>query len=476
VVLAHAFGARYELPIPLVVFVVGGAAVVLVSFLIVFNRRALATATDEDRTLPDAAYLRGLHPVWGGLSVAVLAFLCYCGFVGSQEIPENILPTSFWVLAWVAVPILVALIGDWSQPVNPFAFLAKLADRPSLRRAVLAGEDPLPWPAWLGWWPAVVLLAFSVCSELIFNLTATVPHVIALGLALYAGFSFLCGLLFGRAWLERGEMWTVLLDTWGRIGYFRFGAPGRKGFLGGFDRPFSPTASRVVFVLLMLVNVNFDGLLSTPQWSNNVERNLPGAWGTPGHHLEAFRVVAFLASVLLLLALFGVFARASAKLGRHGTGFLGSLAELLPSIVPIALGYLIAHYLQYLLVNSQLMAPLIGNPTGQESWPIHLPYPFNDTYEVSHTFLPNAFFWYVAVGVIILVHIAAVVVAHRHLANRAPDEESAKRSEYPWIVAMVGYTMLSLWLLAQPFTETSASTSGGGAAAPPTHIVTRVVV
>src|SRR3954468_10408688 len=475
VVLAHAFGARYELPIPLVVFVVGGALVVLVSFLIVFNRR-VATSTTLDGALPDGAYIRGLHPVWGSASVAVLAFLCYCGFAGSQEISENILPTSFWVLAWVAVPILVALIGDWSQPVNPFAFLAKLADRPSWRRAVLAGEDPLRWPTWLGWWPAVVLLAFAVCSELIFNLTATIPHVTALALALYAGLSFLFGLLFGRAWLERGEMWTVLLDTWGRVGYFRFGAPGRKGFLGGFDRPFSPALSRVVFVLLMLVNVNFDGLLSTPQWNNDVERNLPGSWGTPGTNLETFRVVAFVASVVLLLALFGVFARASANLGRHGTGFLGSLAELLPSVVPIALGYLIAHYVQYLLVNGQLMAPLIGNPVGKESWPIHLPYPFNDDYEVSHTFLPNAFFWYVAVGVIIAVHIAAVVVAHRHLASRAPDESSAKRSEFPWLVAMVGYTMLSLWLLAQPFTETSASTSGGDEAATPAHSVVRLMV
>ena len=459
-VLAHAFGARYELPIPLVAFVVGGAAVVIVSFLIVFNRQVARRETDVE-AMPDAAYVRGLHPVLGTASVLLLAFLVFCGFYGSQEISENILPTTFWILIWVAVPILVALIGDWSQPVNPFAFLSKLADRPGLRQSLLAGEQPLPWPRWLGWWPAVVLFAFAVCCELIFNITATVPHVTALALALYAGFSALAGLLFGRAWIERGEMWTVLLDTWGRVGYYRFGAPGRQGFLGGFDRPFSPSLSRVVFVLLMLINVNFDGVLSTPQWTNDVERNLPGSWGTPGHHLETFRVVAFVASVVVLMALFGVFARASARLGRHGTGLLGSLAELLPSVVPIALGYLIAHYLQYLLVNSQLMAPLIGNPVGLESWPIHLPYPFNDDYEVSHTFLPSSFYWYVAVAVIVAVHVAAVVVAHRHLATRAPDEASARKSEFPWLVAMVGYTMLSLWLLAQPFTETTSSTSGG---------------
>ena len=460
IVLAHAFGARYELPIPLVAFVVGGALVVIVSFVIVFNRQVAKTARDLD-LVPDGAYIRPLHAAWGTLSLVVLAFLCFCGFYGSQEVSENILPTSFWILIWVAVPILVALIGDWSQPVNPFAFLAKLTDRPGLRHAILAGEEPLNWPRWLGWWPAVVLFAFAVCAELIFNLTATIPHVTALALSLYAGLSMLGGLLFGRAWLERGEMWTVLLDTWGRIGYFRFGAPGRKGFLGGFDRPFSPALSRVVFVLLMLINVNFDGVLSTPQWTNDIERNLPGSWGTPGPHLETFRVIAFVLNVVVLMTLFGVFARASAHLGHHRTGVLGSLAELLPSVVPIALGYLVAHYLQYILVNSQLMAPLIGNPVGKESWPIHLPYPFNDNYEVSHTFLPSSFYWYVAVAVIVAVHVAAVVVAHRHLATRAPDEAAARRSEFPWLIAMVGYTMLSLWLLAQPFIETTSSTSGG---------------
>jgi hypothetical protein len=465
VVLAHAFGARYELPIPLVAFVVGGAIVVLVSFLIVFNRRVVR-AESAAEALPDSAYLRPLRPVWGTLSVLVLAFVCVCGFVGSQETAENIVDTFFWIIVWVLIPITAAVVGDWTQPVNPFAFLAKLADRPGLRRALIAGEAPVRWPGWLGWWPAVVLFALAVCGELIFNLTATLPHITALALVLYAAFSALMGLLFGRAWLERGEMFTVLFDTWGRIGYFRFGAPGRRGFLGGFDRPFSPALSRVVFVLLMLINVNFDGVLSTPQWTNDVERNLPGPWDTPGPHLESFRVLAFILSVFVLMALFGVFAQASAKLGRHGTGVLGSLAELLPSVVPIALGYLIAHYLQYLLINLQLLMPLIGNPVGLESWPIHLPYPFNDDYEVNHTFLPSAFYWYVAVAVIVAVHVAAVVVAHRILATRAPDEASARRSEFPWLVAMVGYTMLSLWLLAQPFTETTSSTSESAVAVP----------
>ena len=37
-VLAHAFGQRYELPIPLLIFVLGRGAVVLVSFMLIATR------------------------------------------------------------------------------------------------------------------------------------------------------------------------------------------------------------------------------------------------------------------------------------------------------------------------------------------------------------------------------------------------------------------------------------------------------
>ena len=102
-----------------------------------------------------------------------------------------------------------------------------------------------------------------------------------------------------------------------------------------------------------------------------------------------------------------------------------------------------------------------GNPPGLESWPVHLPFPFNDYYEVHTKFLPSAFYWYVAVIVIVIVHVIAVVLAHRHLQRRLADKSRELVSELPWLVVMVGYTMLSLWLLAQPLIKETAGTSGG---------------
>ena len=470
--LAHAFGERYDLPIPLYLFVIGGALVVVVSFLLVLPRAASGVER-PDEEVADGAHLRGLHPIAGTLAVLWLGFICWCGIAGNQEVAENIIATWFWIVIWVAVPLSVAVIGDWTQPVNPFAFLSKLADSDRARQVVLGGPEPLRWPRRLGWWPAAIAFFVIACFELIFNLWATTPHVTGKLLAIYGGISIIGGFLFGKEWLRRGEMFTVLFDTWGRLGFFRFGAPGRRGFAGGLELGFSRHPSRIAFVLLMLLNVNYDGLLSTPQWAHDVLRNLPGEYGVDGtSHQHWFLVLAFLAMALVLATLLLGFAHGSATAGAHGTAPLRSLSGLLPSLVPIAFGYLLSHYLGYLFVNGQLLFPLIGNPPGTESWPIHLHYPFNDDYEPNHTFLPNSFYWYVALVVIVAVHVFAVIIAHRHLARTAQDERRGRRSELPWLVAMVGYTCLSLWLLAQPFTETTATTSGDEEARAPHVVVT----
>lgn len=444
--LAHAFGQRYDLPIPLALFVVGGAAVVVVSFLLVFRRSVDAEQLVATDTVPPAP----LRPGRAAVSLLMLAFVVVVGLLGKQELSENVDPTLFWIVVWIVVPLSCGLLGDWTRTVNPFAVLARLSNRTGVRKALLARTEPLPWR--LGWWPAVVLFALMVLGELVFNLTATVPSFIGGALLVYVLLSGAAGLLFGAGWLERGEVFSVLFDVWGRLGYWRHGAPGRRGFAGGLDVPFEACVSRVVFVLLMLVNINFDGLTGTQRWTRFERQTL----GTSGAPLEAVKALSLLVLVLVVLTLFGVFATAAARAGRHGTTFLPSLAGLLPSLVPIAFGYLIAHYCSYVVTNLQLLFPLIGNP-GFTGWPITLPFPFSDSYEVHLTLLPASFYWYLSLAAIVLAHVAAVLLAHRHLGTRTADEQRARASEYPWLVAMVLYTVFSLFLIAQTeATETAA--------------------
>ena len=444
-VLAHAFGARYDLPLPLLLFVLGGGLVVALSFLVLVRqtvRPLLPGAAADEVVLPP------LRPVPTTLSLLGLVLLLLIGLGGSQEVAENLLPTVFWLLVWIAVPLSCGLLGDWTQRVNPFAHAARLCDRARLRRMLLGSDEPVRWPARLGWWPAVGLFFLLASGELIFNRTATLPRVTAVGLLVYLGLCAFCGLLFGPAWLQRGEVFSVLLSTWGRLGYFRFGARGRRGLAGGLDEPFAPTASRVAFVLLLLVSVNVDGLLATPLW-DRLQLGLPTSVspGTPA--LGGLTTVAFVGLAVLVALVFTGFARASVRLA-GSRDHRGALTGLLPSLLPIAFGYLLAHNLQYLLVNAQLLFPLLGNPTGLAGGSLHLPAPFNDTFEVHRELLPSSAYWYVSLLAIVVVHTAAVLLAHGHFGRATTDRRLARRSEYPWLVAMVGYTMLSLWLLAQP--------------------------
>jgi hypothetical protein len=446
-IIAHAFGKRYDLPVPLWLFVFGGALVVFVSFLLVLPR-AVAPATAGEARLVDHIRLRRPAPVRWTVAGLLFAGLAVAGWVGSQALAENIVPSFFWLLVWVAVPISCGVIGDWTRPVNPFAALARLCDRPGLRRALLGDEQVVRRPDRLGWWPAVGLFFTVACGELIYNGDATKPAFTATGLAVYALVSAVAGLLFGApAWLDRGELFSVLFATWGRLGWFRLGAEGRRGFGGGLRVPFATHVSRITFVLLLLVSVSFDGLLSTPAWKSF--RTTIALNGVP---FELFETAVFAGLVLVAWGLFGGFAALVRRAGGLQGSTLTMLAGLLPSLLPIAFGYLVAHNAEYIVINGQLFIPLLGNPAGIDGMHL-LPAPFNDSYEVNPNLLPSSVVWYFQVVLIIFVHIVAVVQAHRYLSHTARSKAAAHRSEWPWIVAMVGYTMTSLWLLAQPLVQ-----------------------
>jgi hypothetical protein len=446
---AHAFGQRYELPIPLLLFVLGGAGVVVLSFVLVFRRAVTRSAAETDTS--DVSEVSAYSKLWTIVSLVLFAGFVSSGLFGSQEVAENIVPTIFWLLIWIAVPLSCGLLGDWTPRLNPFAQIGRITDSLGLRKSVLGRRKAFSWPAWLGWWPAVAVFFVLACAELIYNQTATLPAVTAIGALTYFAASGFMGMIYGPDWQQRGEVFSVLFSTWGKLGWFRFGSSGRRGFAGGlYGDPYERTTSRITFVMLLLVSVGFDGLLATPLWSR-FAHSLPAVigFGSGGYRLFATILFAVI-SVAFIIVFYGFAALVSAAGRYQGTPVRAALAGLLPSLLPISFGYLLAHNIEYLMVNGQLLFPLIGNPVGSESWPFHLGFPFNDSYEVHPHLLPSAFYWYLSVSLIIAVHIAAVVLAHRHLALASTDTSRARRSELPWLVAMVGYTMLSLWLLAQP--------------------------
>lgn len=464
-ILAHAFGKRYDLPVPLWLFVVGGALVVFVSFLLVLPT-AVRPLTAMGPALGDGVRPRLRAPVRSVIAWLVVAVVAVIGWSGSQVIAENILPTVFWLLIWIAVPVSCGLIGDWTRPVNPFAAVVRLTDHDAARQTLLGTTRRFGWPAKLGYWPAALLFFAVACGELVYNATATVPSVTATAIAVYFGLNALMGLLVGaEAWTAKGELFSVLWATWGRLGWWRFGAQGRRGFLGGLEAGFEATASRVTFLFLLLVSVSFDGLLSTPAWKQFAVK-LPAGLAPGTTPFLLFETAVFAGLVGVAWLLFGGFAAAVRAVGRLEISWMDTLAGLMRSLLPISFGYLVAHNADYLAINGQLLIPLLGNPGGWNGVSL-LPKPFNDSYELNSNILPSAVLWYGEVVLIVLVHIAAVFEAHRFLGRAARAVRDARRGEWPWIIAMVGYTMTSLWLLAQPVVqETSGASTSAALTAP----------
>jgi len=51
---------------------------------------------------------------------------------------------------------------------------------------------------------------------------------------------------------------------------------------------------------------------------------------------------------------------------------------------------------------------------------------------------------------VLLGHLVAIWVAHATAFEVFPGRLQAIRSQYPVVLVMVGYTMLSLWIVSQP--------------------------
>lgn len=83
-ILDHAFGKRYDLPVPLYLFVLGGALVVFASFLLVLPRPVAQRSTPSG---PDGAVRLGARrPGTSGATMAVLSLLVLAGLVGPDRV------------------------------------------------------------------------------------------------------------------------------------------------------------------------------------------------------------------------------------------------------------------------------------------------------------------------------------------------------------------------------------------------------
>jgi hypothetical protein len=115
------------------------------------------------------------------------------------------------------------------------------------------------------------------------------------------------------------------------------------------------------------------------------------------------------------------------------------------SIVPIAIAYHLAHYLSLLIFEGQNVFALISDPFGY-GWNLF----GTAAYRPDLSVMNAQFLWFFSVAAIVLGHVAAVYLAHVEAVRLFATRRAALLSQIPMLVLMVGYTMISLWIVAQP--------------------------
>ena len=475
---AHGFGQRFDLPLPLWFWLFGAAATIVLTFAAVAlfgSRQPTAVGAPRIRASSSTFAMPGSVRVGMDVlrAIAALIFLVtlFAGFFGSQSPYANLINTMVWVIWWVGLAFVCALFGDVWAWLNPLDSLFAGAELVFARLRGRALSLDLPYPRGLGAWPAVGLFFGFAWAELVWS-GKDVPAFLATAVAGYAGFTWLGMWLFGRrVWLRHGEAFAIVFALFGRFAplAFRRSTGSRRAALVvrwwgvGLMRAAVPAWSSAVFVLLMLATVTFDGFKETPamQHLEATIRQVPllvGAlfelseWGLD--ESQVIQTIVLLTFAVAFVAALSLTSRAILALARATFPAAGQALRLstrrmachfVLSLIPIAVAYHLSHYFSLLLTAGQFIIPLASDPFGF-GWNLL----GSARYQVDLAIVSPYVLWYGAVVLIVSGHVIAVLVAHQAALRLFRNHRLALWSEMPMTALMILYTMLSLWILAQP--------------------------
>src|SRR5579862_9308491 len=168
--LAHGIGGVRGLPIPLYLFFYAVTGVLVVSFgaLAFLWQQPVLARRAEGRPLPagleSVLLSRTLRVAAGAATFALLLFLWLGALLGTDDGGLNLTPTFVYVYFWVGIPILSVLLGNVWTVLDPWRAAAEGVGW-AARRLGLRHAAPLAYPAWLGRWPAAVLLLAYATME-----------------------------------------------------------------------------------------------------------------------------------------------------------------------------------------------------------------------------------------------------------------------------------------------------------------------
>lgn len=416
-VAAHNLVGRLDSPLPLGVYLAGAAMAVALSFAFVILRDVRAPADPPVRTVTvPRALVLGLRAV----GLTGWFWIVAQAIVGGSS-DADVASLFLWVYGWVGLAFVSAFVGPVWTWLDPFATLFDLGTA-ALSRLGVEDWAPAPYPARLGAWPAVAGLAAVAWLELVHR-----GGGLGLLLVAYTALTLLAMANFGRdAWRERGETFSAWFGTLNRLA--PFGSPGgsdgrtieRRAFASGLLAP-GWTRAHVALVAIGTASILYDGLSQTQIW------------------FDLFGLPSLPIATLLLLGFLGPVVGLALAVGR-----LVGLAAVGAGLVPIAIGYLVAHYLTYLLGDGQRIVVALSDPL-QLGWDL-----FGTAfYEPATDWIPPALLWTVMLAAVVGGHILGAWSGHVVAVRDAPSRVRIRFRQVPLAALMIGLTATTLWSLGQ---------------------------
>jgi len=449
---AHAFAQTYVLPLPFWMYAFAASAALALSFAVVGYFATTKSAPADTHPAPEEDVRRAQGPALGvlrALSVAALLMTLLTTLFGTTNPFANFGVTFFWIVFVLGFTYVVALIGDVYAAINPWRGLCDLLEwcYPGMFRARAA------YPAWLGYYPALVLYMAFIWIELFGHAS---PRGLGLSLLAYTLINLGGARLFGPdAWFRHGEVFAVMLRLIGKMAPLEYGSGGlrlRRPFVGLLSAP-ADHPSLLLFVLFMLSSTAFDGVHETLPWVQVFWKQLypPLAAVIAQPYLFFVDIYYYWQWAMLFLSPFFylvvylAFVWLMKRVARSERPMRELALEFTFPLVPIAFVYHVTHYYTLLVGQAPAMVPLVSDPFGW-GWDL-----FGTARQAAAlVIVPADWVWHSQVALILVGHVVSVYLAHARAMVLFPRARQAVWSQLPMLVLMVAFTAAGLWILSLP--------------------------
>lgn len=434
-VFTHGIGGAKDLPIPAEFAIAGAAAALAVSFIVlaVAWRSPRFDADTKGRPLP--GWFTGVVESTAfalALRALGLAFFLYVGWAAVAGPDLLINPTFgvFYVWLWVGIVPASLLFGSFYKAVSPARTLHLLFSK-------VTGGDPdealVELPRWVGYWPAVLGLFAFVWLELVYP-GSTYLAPVRLFVAAYLAIVVLGGAIFGSRWIERADPFEVYSTLVGRLSVFGRRTDGTlvlRSPLGNLDG--TPAAPGLVGIVAVLFgSTAFDSFKESTFWLQLTQSSAIDATV-----LDTGALVLFCAVVAASFAL------ATMLTGVRDDTSRASLPDLFAhSVIPIIVGYIVAHYLSYFVEVGQQTLIQLSDPMGRGD-----DYLGTADWQVSYWLSTHpTFLAVVKVLAVVTGHVLGVIAAHDRAIKLLPSRHQLT-GQLPLLAVMVFFTVSGLYLL-----------------------------